>query len=527
MARRASDPMKITYTTSAADMEEIHAAFDAGLAKVRSDCGKRYPIHVAGREIHSDSPPIVDVSPIDTNLVLGEFTSAGVEHIDEAVGSAYEARRSWEKLGWRKRVAIMREAARLIREKKFELAACMSLEVGKSRLESLGDAEEAADLVDYYASQLEDADGFVRKMDRLTPVEENTDVLRPFGVFVCIAPFNFPLALAAGMSSAALVAGNTVVFKPAHDTPWTGLRLHRIYREAGVPEDVVHFLSGRGSVIGDALWQHPKVAGIVFTGSKEVGTRMFKRFSTDWVKPCLTELGGKNACIVMDSADLDAASEGVMRSAWGLQGQKCSACSRVYVHASVAEEFTAKLIERTRSIRMGDPTERDVFFGPLINEGAVRTFERAVELARRDGSVLLGGNRLTQGAFARGHYVEPTIVEAPLTSGLFMEEYFVPVLSVGTIDSLEQGILESNRAEYGLTAGLFSQDPDEVETFFDEIEAGVTYVNKRTGATTGAWPGAQPFCGWKGSGSSGKGGCGPYYVMQFMREQSRCVIEEG
>jgi 1-pyrroline-5-carboxylate dehydrogenase len=197
------------------------------------------------------------------------------------------------------------------------------------------------------------------------------------------------------------------------------------------------------------------------------------------------------------------------------------------VHESVAEEFTAKLIERTRSIRMGDPTERDVFFGPLINEGAVRTFERAVELARRDGSVLLGGNRLTQGAFARGHYVEPTIVEAPLTSGLFMEEYFVPVLSVGAIDSLEQGILESNRAEYGLTAGLFSQDPDEVETFFDEIEAGVTYVNKRTGATTGAWPGAQPFCGWKGSGSSGKGGCGPYYVMQFMREQSRCVIEEG
>jgi len=526
MATPAPDSMKITYTTSAADMEKIHAAFDTALAKVRSECGGKHPIHVAGREVYSDSPPIVDVSPIDTSLVLGEFTAASVDDVDRAIESAWGARRSWEKLGWRRRVEIMREAARLIRARKFELAACMSLEVGKSRLESLGDAEESADLIDYYASQIEDADGFVRKMDRLTPIEDNTDVLRPFGVFVCVAPFNFPLALAAGMSSAALVAGNTLVFKPAQDTPWTGLRLHQIYREAGVPEDVVHFVSGKGSVIGDALWQHPKVAGVVFTGSKQVGTRMFKGFSVDWVKPCLTELGGKNACIVMDSADLDAAAEGVARSAWGLQGQKCSACSRVYVHRAVAEAFTGKLVERTRAIVIGDPTQRDVSFGPVINEAAVRTFERAVAQAKQDGSLLLGGQRATQGALARGHYVEPTIAQAPLSSGLFLEEFFVPLLTVGVVDSLSQAIAESNRAEYGLTAGLFSQDPDEVETFFDEIEAGVTYVNKRTGATTGAWPGAQPFCGWKGSGSSGKGGCGPYYVMQFMREQSRCVIEE-
>jgi 1-pyrroline-5-carboxylate dehydrogenase len=526
MAKPGPEAMKITYTTSAADMDAIHAAFDEALAKVHSECGRRHPIHVAGKEIYSDSPPIVDVSPIDTSLLLGEFTAAGADHVEQAIASAYAARRSWEKVGWRRRVAIMREAARLIRAQKFELAACMSLEVGKSRLESLGDAEESADLVDYYAAQMEEADGFVRKMNRITPVEDNTDVLRPFGVFVCIAPFNFPLALAAGMSSAALVAGNTLVFKPAFDTPWTGLRLHGIYREAGVPEEVVHFVSGRGSVIGDALWQHEKVAGVVFTGSKQVGTRMFRGLSRDWVKPCLMELGGKNSCIVMDSADLDAAAEGVMRSAWGLQGQKCSACSRVYVHRKVADAFTAKLVERTRAISKGDPTQRDVFFGPVINEAAVGTFERAVALARKDGSVVLGGQRMTQGAFARGHYVEPTIVEAPLSSAVFTEEFFVPVLSIGTIDSLAQGIAETNRAEYGLTSGLFSRNPQEVETFFDEIEAGVTYINKRTGATTGAWPGAQPFCGWKGSGSSGKGGCGPYYVMQFMREQSRCVIEE-
>jgi 1-pyrroline-5-carboxylate dehydrogenase len=526
MAALTPDEMKITYTTSAADMDEIHAAFDAALERVRSECGRRYPAYVDGVETRSDLPPIVDTSPIDTDVVLGEFTCASAEHVDQAIEAAYRARPSWEKKGWRKRVDIMRRAAELIRENKFELAACASLEVGKNRLESLGDAEESADLIDYYAGQMEDADGFVQKMNRLTPIEDNTDLLRPFGVFVCIAPFNFPLALAAGMSSAALVAGNTVVFKPAQDTPWTGLRLYHIYREAGVPADVLHFVSGRGSVIGDALWQNPKVGGVVFTGSKEVGLEMFRGFSTRWVKPCLMELGGKNACIVTQSADIDAAAEGVMKSAWGLQNQKCSACSRVYVDKKVAEEFTAKLIEKAKAIRIGDPTQRDVYFGPVINQNAVETFERAVEMARKDGSIVLGGERMTEGAFARGYYVEPTIVVAPLSSQLFTEEFFVPILAIGEVDSLEQAIEEANKAEYGLTAGLFSAEAAEVEKFFDEIEAGVTYVNKRSGATTGAWPGAQSFCGWKGSGSSGKGGCGPYYVMQFMREQSRCVIEE-
>jgi 1-pyrroline-5-carboxylate dehydrogenase len=522
----ATDAMKITYTTSAADMDKIHEAFDAALEKVRSECGRKHPIYVNGEALRTDSPPIVDTSPINTDLVLGEFTSATIEQVDRAIESAHAARRGWEKLGWKQRVAIMRKAAEGVRAQKFELAACMSLEVGKSRMESLGDAEEAADLIDYYASQVEDANGFQRKMNKLTPIEDNTDVLRPFGVFACIAPFNFPMALAAGMSSAALVTGNTVVFKPAQDTPWTGLRLYQIYREAGVPADVLHFVSGRGSVIGDALWQHPKVAGVVFTGSKEVGQKMFHGFSQEWAKPCLMELGGKNACIVMDSADLDAAAEGVMKSAFGLQNQKCSACSRVYVHESVAEPFVAKLVEKTKAIRIGDPTERDVYFGPVINQNAVKTFERAVETAQKDGSILLGGSRLAEGAFAKGHFVAPTIVKAPLSSSLFREEFFVPVLAIGEVSSLEQAIEESNKAEYGLTAGLFSQNPAEIETFFDEIEAGVTYVNKRSGATTGAWPGAQPFCGWKASGSSGKGGCGPYYVMQFMREQSRTLIEE-
>jgi 1-pyrroline-5-carboxylate dehydrogenase len=423
-------------------------------------------------------------------------------------------------------LATLRRAAGLIRERKYDLAAVMSLEVGKSRLEAMGDAEESADLIDYYCQQVEDADGFVRPMGRITPVERNTDVLRPYGVFACIAPFNFPLALSAGMSSAALAAGNAVVYKPAEDTPWTGLRLYEIYRDAGLPAGVFNLLIGQREEIGDPLWQHPAVDGVVFTGSKAVGMRIHAGLSGRWIKPCLLELGGKNAAIVMPSADLDAASEGVMRSAFSLQNQKCSATSRVYVHRAVAEPLLQRLLERTRAMRMGDPSERDVFFGPVINERAVERYERAAAQARSEGTVLMGGARLAGGIFDRGHFVAPTIARLPLTSSLFREELFVPLLAMGEVESLDQALAETNAVDYGLTAGIFSSDRGEVERFFDQVEAGVCYANKRTGATTGAWPGAQPFCGWKGSGSTGKGGCGPYYVAQFMREQSRTLIEE-
>jgi 1-pyrroline-5-carboxylate dehydrogenase len=198
---------------------------------------------------------------------------------------------------------------------------------------------------------------------------------------------------------------------------------------------------------------------------------------------------------------------------------------RVYIERPVFHEFIAKLIEKTRAIRMGDPTERDVFFGPVINQRAVERFEQAVSQARREGTILLGGSRLRGGVFDRGLFVAPTIAELPLDSSLFQDELFVPFLAVAPVENLEQAIRETNRVEYGLTAGVFSGNPTEITRFFDEVEAGVCYANKRTGATTGAWPGAQPFCGWKGSGSTGKGGCGPYYVAQFMREQSRTVIE--
>ena len=525
MTATAAAQSKITYTSADVDWQLFHRQFDDALAHVRSQLGRDYPLYIGGAAVTSSAKPIVDTSPIDTSVVLGNFATATAAHVNQAVMAARAAQAAWAHTDWHERVAILHRAAALIRERKFELAAIMSLEVGKSRLEAMGDAEESADLIDYYCGQFENADGFVRQMAKVTPVERNTDVLRPYGVFACIAPFNFPLALSTGMSSAALVAGNAVVYKPAEDAPWTGHELYTVYRDAGLPPGLFNYLSGHGAEAGEALWRHPQIDGVVFTGSKTVGMHIYHDLSSRWIKPCLLELGGKNAAIVMDSADLDAAAEGVTRSAFGLQNQKCSATSRVYVHQQVAKEFVAKLLEKTKALKIGDPTERDVFFGPVINAESVAKFERAVARARKEGEILLGGGRLTGERFDRGHFVAPTIARLPLESALFREELFVPFLAIGEVSGLDQAIAETNKADYGLTAGIFSKRDAEITRFFDAVEAGVCYVNKRTGATTGAWPGAQPFTGWKGSGSSGKGGCGPYCVAQFMREQSRTVIE--
>jgi 1-pyrroline-5-carboxylate dehydrogenase len=518
--------MKITYTTANVDLDVFHRDFDAALARVHGALGKNHPLYIAGRAVDPDRPTFADRSPIDTRVVLGHFASATPAHVHAAVTAARAAQQGWARWPWQERVATLKRAAGLIRERKYDLAATMSLEVGKSRMESMGDAEEAADLIDYYSGQVEAADGFVRPMARLTPAERNTDVLRPYGVFACIAPFNFPLALSTGMSSAAMVAGNAVVYKPAEDAPLTGFHLYCIYKDAGVPDGVFNFITGHRDEIGDALWQQSGIDGVVFTGSKAVGLRIHAGLAAGrWIKPCLLELGGKNAAIVTDTADLDAAAEGIVRSAFSLQNQKCSATSRVYVDRRVSAALRERVIARTEALVIGDPTARDVYVGPVINAAAVERFEGAVVRARQDGTVVVGGERLRDGAFEHGYFVAPTVATLPLDSPLFRAELFVPVLAVGDVSGLDEAITQTNAAEYGLTAGIFTGKPAEIARFFDEVEAGVCYANKRTGATTGAWPGAQPFCGWKGSGSTGKGGCGPYYVQQFLREQSRTVIE--
>ena len=514
---------KITYSGVGGNMDEIHAGFDAALGPVRGQLGGVHHPFVNGKELKGEGPAVEWHSPIDRGLRVGTFYSVSPAQIDTAVAAAKAAQEAWGALPWRERVAVMRRAAENIRRDRYEIAATMSIEVGKNRLESLGDAEEAADLIDYYADQVEGANGYVRPLGQLSPNEKTQDALRPHGVFAVIAPFNFPLALATGMSSAALLAGNAVVLKPSVMASLTGTKLARAYAQAGMPAGVFNLVFGSGEGVGQPLLRHAGVDGVAFTGSHEVGMQLLREVGASgaYAKPVLGELGGKNAAIVAASADIDLATDGVMRSAFGYQGQKCSACSRAYVDETMADAFVAMLIDKTKKLVIGDPTVRDVYFGPVITEAAMRKFDEAVAVARSAGSVLIGGQRLTSGPLDKGNYVAPTVARLPLDNELYQRELFLPFLAVGTVKSFDRALEEANRSKLGLTGGLFSSDEQEIDRFFNEFEAGVLYVNRRSGATTGAWPGVQSFCGWKGSGITGKGGCGPYYVEQFMREQSR------
>ena len=519
--------MKITYATmSAEQMDDLHRALDAAIAEVQKQFGRTHPMFVNGRPVTA-AKTFADESPIDTRWILGHFQSGGREHVKEAVAAARGATRGWAALPWRERVAKVRAVADAIRNHRWELAAIMGYEAGKNRLECVGDVEESADLMAYYCDQLDAHSGFETPMGTLSPNERNTSVLRPYGVWAVISPFNFPLALAAGPAGGALVAGNTVVFKPASTTPWMGLKLYEMCREAGLPDGVFNFVTGGGSTAGQELIDNDGIDGIVFTGSKEVGLKLMRDNAARAVpRPLIIEMGGKNPAIITGTADLDKATDGVMRSAFGAQGQKCSACSRVYVQKDVRDKFVQLLAEKTRRIKIGNPLERDVWMGPVINEGALRTYLSAIERAKSDGGkIVVGGKRITEPPFDRGYFVEPTVIDGlPPGHPLFSEELFVPITVVADVMTLDQALELANRTEYGLTAGIYSENEDDLKTFFDRIQAGVTYANRRAGATTGAWPGINPFGGWKASGSTGRGTGGPYYVQQFMREQSRVRI---
>jgi 1-pyrroline-5-carboxylate dehydrogenase len=519
--------MKITYATLSADNEELQASFDAAVERARADLGRSYPM-IIGDEERTALETFEDRSPIDTDLVLGRFPVGTRQDVRDAIAAARAAFPGWSATPWRDRLGILRRAADIISERQFDYAALMALEVGKNRLEALGDVEETADLLRYYGDEFEKADGFVKPLGSLSPTERTRSVLRPYGVFGIISPFNFPMALAGGPAGGALIAGNTVVLKPSSDAPLSAVKFGEALREAGLPPGVFNLVTGPGETVGAELQENPGIDGMVFTGSYEIGMKLYRSFTKEYPRPIITEMGGKNPAIVTRNADLDEAAEGVMRSAFGFDGQKCSANSRVYVERPVARAFVDRLVERARTITVGDPTRRENWMGPVINQRALDTFAKAAADARADGGTIeIGGDVLRDGDTERGFYPTPTVVTGlPLEHRLFHDELFVPFLVVGEVDSLDQALHEANDSAYGLTAGIFSHDDAEVQRFLDTIQAGVVYVNRRAGATTGAWPGIQSFGGWKGSGSSGKSGLGPYYVQQFLREQSQTVVTD-
>ena len=518
--------IKITYSTLSTASPELHQMFDEAVEQAKARFGTTYPMFINGEERFADQT-FEDRSPINTDWLLGHFQKGTAEHGSEALQAARAAFPGWSHTPWQERVALLRKAADLISDRSIAIGAAVALEVGKNRLESIGDVEETADLIRYYCDQMEANNGFVRTMLPESPKHHNTSILKPHGVWVVISPFNFPFALAGGPSGGALVAGNTVVFKPASDTPLSGWLLTECMRDAGLPPGVFNFVTGPGSTIGQEMISNEQVDGITFTGSYDVGMHIIKTFAGGkWPRPCIAEMGGKNATIISRKADLDKAAMGVLRSAFGLTGQKCSACSRVYVEAPVKEAFVQKLLDLTGKMAVGDPTVQSVFMGPAANKGAYRDYQRYVEALHKDGNVVFGGRLLSEGDYSKGYFVAPTVcVDLPLDHPLWKEEMFLPIVKVAAVESLDQAMVEANDSSYGLTGGFFSEDQDEIQWYLDNVEAGVIYVNRPAGATTGAWPGYQTFGGWKGSGSTGKNGGGPHYVQQYMHEQSQTVID--
>ena len=522
-----SEPFRLTYATMYDPPEHLHDSFDAAVADLKANLGQEYGMIINGEERFSENK-YEDTSPIDTGVVLGVFQKGTPQDSLDAVAAAKTAARVWARLPWQARVDLLRRAAGLIDERVFKFGAVLSMEVGKNRMEALADAAETADLIRYACDQMETNNGYIVTMG-LDPLQgytsRNVSILRPYGVWAVISPFNFPGALTGGPAGAALVAGNTIVIKPASDTVFTVRLLAECFRDAGFPDGVFNYVTGGGSTVGQTLIDSPDVDGVTFTGSFDVGMSIYRAFAAGkYPRPTILEMGGKNPAVVSRNADLDRATAGIIRSAFGLQGQKCSAASRIYVEGPVYDEMLERLQEATAKLVVGDPTLRETFMGPVINKWAYNDFKNFTEDLSQNGEFLTGGKVLTEGDYGRGYFCTPTFVTGtPDEHKLWKQEMFLPISMIKKVDSLEEAMAYANDVDYGLTSGIYGSD-DEVEWFFENIESGVTYANRPQGATTGAWPGFQPFGGWKGSGSSGKNAGGHYYLPLYMHEQSRTVI---
>jgi 1-pyrroline-5-carboxylate dehydrogenase len=524
---------RLTYATMYNPPEAMHERFEEAMERVEAKAGARHPLYIDGADC--DAAQYVERhAPFDRTMRLGSFALADASDAHAAMTAARAAYPAWRATPVAERARLIRRVGEIMEERVYDIAAALTLEVGKNRMEALGEAQETVDFFRHYADDFESHAGYTNVLpdDPMDGVaSHNASVMRPYGVWVVIAPFNFPLALAGGPAAAALVTGNTVVLKGATDTPWAGRLLADCIRDAGLPPGVFNYLSGAGREVGEALVRHPHTAGITFTGSVPVGRQLMQQMTSGaYPRPCIAEMGGKNPCIVTEHADLDRAASGIVRSAFGMGGQKCSALSRLYVHEQVADALIERIQAQIAAIRVGDPRRREHWLGPVVNATAYANYRQYADALRSSGARLIsGGAQLGEGhaaepALANGYYVEPVLAEAPLSHPLWQQEMFVPILMLHRYQDREEAMRLANDSPMGLTAGFFGSE-DEVSWFHDHIEAGVTYANRPQGATTGAWPGYQPFGGWKGSGSTGKAIASFYYLAQYLREQSRTVVE--
>src|SRR6266404_4015131 len=500
--------------------EENARKMRAAIEKVRGQLGREYDLIIGGRRVKT-TDKIKSLNPAKPSQIVGIHQKAGKEHVEPAMRAALAAFETWSQTSFEERASLLFRVGDLLRERKFELGAWMVFEVSKNWAEADADVAETIDFCEYYsreALRLATAEPQVQ-----LPGERDLLWYIPLGVGAVIPPWNFPSAIMGGMTLASIVSGNTVILKPSSDSPTIAAKFVELLEEAGMPEGVVNFCPGAGASFGDAVVAHPKTRYIAFTGSREVGLRINKVAADQapgqiWIKRTILEMGGKDAIIVDADADIDSAVEGVAVSAFGFQGQKCSACSRAIIDERIYDKFLEKLKARVEKINVGDPAE-NANMGAVINEGSMKTIMGYIEQGKKDGRVITGGARATNAG--EGYFIQPTVVaDIPPKSKLEQEEIFGPVLAVIKSKNYDHALQIANDTEFGLTGAVYTRSRDKIERAIREFHVGNLYINRKC---TGATVGCHPFGGFNMSGTDSKSG-GPDYLYLFT--QGKAVGEK-
>ncbi|HEX3372946.1 MAG TPA: L-glutamate gamma-semialdehyde dehydrogenase [Edaphobacter sp.] len=489
---------------------------ETALDEVRAKLGREYDIVIGGRRLKTASK-IFSMNPAHPAEVVGVHQRAGEEHVEEAMQAAQTAFVSWSKVPVQDRAALLFAAAALIRERSFEFCAWLTLEVGKNWAEADADVGETIDFLEFYGRE-------ALRLDQATtpiqfPGERNELRYIPLGVGAVIPPWNFPFAIMAGMTAASIVCGNTVILKPSVDAPTIAAKFMELLEEVGIPDGVVNFCPGEGPEFGSAVVAHPQTRFIAFTGSKAVGLEIHERAAKTqpgqiFIKRTILEMGGKDSIIVEPDCNIDAALDGVVASAFGFNGQKCSACSRAIVAADIYDQFCDRLRERVAKIKTGDPAE-NVYTGPVISEKAYRKVLSYIEIGKQEGTLLNGGHAI--GTPDSGYYIAPTVIaDVAPTARISLEEIFGPVLAVIKSHSFDDALAIANNTEYGLTGALYTSSREKLDRARQEFLVGNLYFNRKC---TGAMVGAHPFGGFNMSGTDSKAG-GPDYLLLFTQAKS-------
>jgi 1-pyrroline-5-carboxylate dehydrogenase len=501
----------VDFTTA-----ENKRAMEAALAVVENELGREYDLIIGGKRLRT-AGKIVSINPALPAQVIGIHQKAGTEHVEEAMQAAQTAFVSWSKTSAAERAGLLFRAAELIRERKFEFCAWLTYEVGKNWAEADADVGETIDFLEFYGREALRLDGV--KTPIQLPGERNQLRYVPLGVGAVIPPWNFPFAIMAGMTAAAIVCGNTVILKPSVDSPTIAAKFVELLEQVGLPDGVVNFCPGEGREFGSAVVAHPKTRFIAFTGSKAVGLEIHERAAKTmpgqiFIKRTILEMGGKDSIIVEADCDLDAAVEGVALSAFGFNGQKCSACSRAIVDESIYDIFCDRLQARVEKMKTGSAVE-NFYTGPVISEKSFRKVLDYLKIGKSEGRVLNGGDAIE--TESGGYYIAPTVIaDVAPTARISLEEIFGPVLAVIKSRGFDDALAIANNTEYGLTGALYSSSREKLERARDEFQVGNLYFNRKC---TGAMVGAHPFGGFNMSGTDSKAG-GPDYLLLFTQAKS-------